>query len=156
MLEPLPAERTAIGCRWLFRRKEDGCYKARLVAKGYSQKQGIDYQEIFAPVAKFTTIQMLLVVGCESDWEIQGMDIKTAFLNSELEETVYLEVPEGVLIPSPPATPEYQPPITCRLLKSIYGLKQSPRAWYSRIDKFFRSNTFTRCDTDHSLFINYE
>jgi len=76
VLEPLPAERTVIGCRWLFRRKKDGRYKAWLVAKGYSQKLGIDYQETFAPVAKFTTIRTLLASGCESDWEIQEMDVK--------------------------------------------------------------------------------
>jgi len=84
------------------------------------------------------------------------MDVKTAFLNSQLEETVYMEVPEGVPIPSRPATHGYQPPIACRLLKSIYGLKQSPRAWYGRINNFFGSNNFTRSDTDHSLFINYK
>jgi len=126
------------------------------VAKAYSQKLGIDYQETFTPVAKFTTIRTLLALGCERDREIQGMDIKTAFLNSELEETVYMEVSEGVSIPSPPATPEYQTPIACPLLKSIYGLKLSPQAWYGRINNFFRSHNFLRSDTNHSLFINYE
>ena len=156
VFEPLPADRTAIGCCWLFRRKDDGRYKARLVAKGYSQKLGIDYGETFAPVAKFTTIRVLLALSCQSNWEIRGMDIKTAFLNSELEESVYMEVPEGVAIPAKEILPEYQQPIACRLLKSIYGLKQSPRAWYGRIDKFFRSNNFIRSESDHSLFINYE
>ena len=84
------------------------------------------------------------------------MDVKTAFLNSELEETVYMEVPEGVSIPTKKVTPHYQQPIACRLLKSIYGLKQSPRAWYGRIDSFFRLNNFIRSNSDHSLFINYE
>ena len=156
VLEPLPAERTAIGCRWLFRKKDDGRYKARLVAKGYSQKLGVDYGETFAPVAKFTTIRVLLALCCQSNWEIRGMDVKTAFLNSELEETVYMEVPEGVTIPTKEILPEYQQPMACRLLKSIYGLKQSPRAWYGRIEKFFRSNNFIRSESDHSLFINYE
>ena len=84
------------------------------------------------------------------------MDVKTAFLNSELEETVYMEVPEGVLVPTKKALPEYQQPLVCRLQKSIYGLKQSPRAWYGRINSFFRSNNFIRSDSDHSLFINYD
>jgi len=137
VLEPLPAERNGIAHHWLFRRKEDGRYEARLVAKGYSQKLGIDYQESFAPVAKFTTIGTLLALGCERDWDIQGMEVKTAFLNSELEETVYMEVPERVPIPSPAAIPEYQSAMACHLLKSIYGLKQSPQAWYGRIDNFF-------------------
>ena len=156
VLEPLPAGRTGIGCDWLFRKKDDGRYKARLVAKGFSQQPGIDYEETFAPVVKFTTIRVLLALCCESDWEIRGMDVKTAFLNSELEEKIYMQVPEGVTIPARPTIPEYQQPIACRLLKSIYGLKQSPRAWYGRIDTFFRSTNFIRSSSDHSLFINYE
>ena len=126
------------------------------MAKGYSQKPGMDYEERFAPVAKFATIQTLLALDCERDWEICRMDGKTAFLNSELEETVFIEIPEGVNVPAKHVTHEYQAPIACRLLKSIYGLKQSPRAWYGRIDKFFRSNSFIRSENDHSLFINYE
>ena len=156
LLEPLPADRTAIGCRWLFRKKGDGGYKARLVAIGYSQKPGIDFEETFTPVAKFTTIRALLALRCESDWEVRGMDVKTAFLNSELEETVYMEIPEGVSVPTKAISPEYQQPIACRSLKSIYGLKQSQRAWYGRIESFFRSQNFIRSTPDHSLFVNYE
>ena len=156
VVEPLPQGRTAIGCRWVFKRKDDGCYKARLVAKGYSQILGIDYAETFAPVAKFTTIRLLLALSCENDWEIIGMDVKTAFLNSELEEQVYMEIPEGVSIPAQSNQPQYRPRSVCRLLKSIYGLKQSPRAWYGRIHDFFTSNNFIRSESDHSLFINYE
>lgn len=156
MLEPLPIARSAIGCRWLFQRKQDGRYKARLVAKGYSQKYGIDYEETFAPVAKFTTIRVLLALSWESNWEVHGMDVKTAFLNSELEETVYMEIPEGVEIPTTrPPTAEYSRPTVCRLLKSIYGLKPSPRAWYGRINDFFITNGFIQSDADHSLYINY-
>jgi len=154
--EPLPANRTAIGCRWLFMKKEDGRYKARLVAQGYGQIIGVDYQETFAPVAKFTTIRILLALACVNTWEIYGMDVKTAFLNSELDETVYMEIPEGLSIPAPPSSGQYHRPLACRLLKSIYGLKQSPRAWYGRIHSFFISNNFVRSDSDHSLFINYE
>ena len=155
VLEPLPVGRTAISCRWLFRLKEDRRYKAQLVAKGYSQIPGIDYEETFTPVAKFSTIRVLLALSCESNWELCGMDVKTAFLNSELEETVYMEVPEGVIIPTKQSIPEYQQPVVCRLQKSIYRLKQSPRAWYGRIKTFFRLNNFIRSEVDHSLFINY-
>ena len=81
VIEPLPAGRKAIGCRLLFRKKDDGRYKARLVVKWYSQQHGIDYQETFAPVAKFTTIRILLALSCENDCEIEGMDVKTAFLH---------------------------------------------------------------------------
>ena len=108
-------------------------------------------------MAKFTTIRVLLALSCESDWEVHGMDVKTAFLNSELEETVYMEIPEGVELPAAkPPRPEYTQPIVCRLQKSIYGLKQSPRALYGRINEFFLSNGFIQSDADHSLFINYD
>ena len=155
VIERLPDGRTPIGCRWLFRKKDDGRFKARLVAKGYSQLPGIDYQETFAPVAKFTTIRTLLALSCENNWAIEGMDVKTAFLNGTLEETIYMEVPEGVAIPTNKRALEYQRPIACRLIKAIYGLKQSPRAWYARIHNFFKLHNFTRSDYDHSLFINY-
>ena len=128
VLEPLPVGRTAIGCRCQFRKKDDGRYKARLVAKEFSQQPRIDYEKTFTPVGKFTTIRVLVALGCESDWEIRGVDVKTAFRNSELEVKIYRQVLEGVTIPARPAMPEYQKPIACRLLKSIYGLKQSPRA----------------------------
>jgi len=156
VLEPLPPLRTPIWCRWIFRKKDDGRFKARLVAKGFGQKYGIDYEETFAPVAKFTTIRLLLALSCEYDWEVQGMDVKTVFLNSELEEVVYMEVPEGVSIPRSEESNGHQRPIVCRLLKSIYGLKQSPRAWYGRIYSFFRSKGFVRSQSDHSLFISHE
>ena len=112
--------------------------------------------ETFGPVANFTTIRVLLALSCESDWELCGMEVKTAFLNSELEETVYMEVPEGVIIPTKKTLPEYQEPLACRLQKSIYRLKQTPRALYGRIENFFWSNNFIWSDSDHSLFINYE
>lgn len=156
VVEPLPVNRTAIGCCWLFRKKDDGRYKERLVAKGYSQIPGIDCGETFGPVAKFTTIRVVLALSCESDWELCGMEVKTAFVNSELEETVYMEVSEGVIIPTKKTLPEYQQPLACRLHKSIYRLKQSPRAWYGRIENIFRSNNFIWSDSNHSLFINYK
>ena len=151
VVENLPSDRIAVGCRWLFKRKEDGRYKARLVAKGYSQQNGIDYQETFAPVAKFTTIRLLLALVSEEDWEIIGMDVKTAFLNSQLKETVYMELPEGMVIPKGKRDSQT---IACRLLKSIYGLKQSPRAWYSKINSFFSEQGFSRNEQDHSMFIH--
>ena len=96
VLASLPQGREAIGCRWLFKRKDDGRYKARLVAKGYSQQAGIDYTETFAPVAKFNSLRTLLALVSENNWELEGMDVKTAFLHSELQEEVFMEVPEGL------------------------------------------------------------
>jgi len=133
----LPAGREAIGCRWLFRSKDDGRYKARLVAKGYSQREGLDYTETFAPVAKFNSLRSLLALVCENDWELEGMDVKTAFLHSDLEETVYMEIPEGLHTEVQRNNSGER--VVCRLIKSIYGLKQSPRAWYGKINHFFPS-----------------
>ena len=103
------------GCRWIFTPKfnPDGSidkYKARLVAKGYTQTYGIDYEETFAPVAKFSTINILLSIAANLDWSLHQLDIKNAFLNGDLEEEVYIEVPEGVKAPNN---------TVCRLKKSL-------------------------------------
>lgn len=95
-------------------------YKARLVAKGFMQRKHIDYEETFAPVAKLTTIRTILAVANTRDLEIHQMDVRTAFLNGKLTETVYMEVPEGV---------KSKPDEICLLERSLYGLKQSPRCW---------------------------
>ena len=97
----VPDGRQPIGCKWVFKRKlnSDGSiarYKARLVAKGYAQQFGIDYDETYAPVAKFTSIRALIAIGTSHDLEMHQMDVKTAFLNSDLNEEVYMMVPEGI------------------------------------------------------------
>ena len=149
VLEDLPEGRTAIGCRWVFKIKEDGRYKARLVAKGYTQVPEVDYNKTFAPVAKFTTLRTLLALSAENDWELEGMDVKTAFLHSELAESIYMQIPEGL---KPEG--EHSPRLVCRLIKTIYGLKQAPRAWYGKINQFFSENGFCRSEEDHSLFVH--
>jgi transposase InsO family protein len=130
-LTPLPAGRHAIGCKWVFKlkRKADGTvdrYKARLVAKGYSQKEGIDYTETFAPVAKFASIRALLSLAAYLDLELHQMDVKTAFLNGDLDHDIYMQQPEGFVVTG-------QERLVCKLQKSLYGLKQAGRAWYEKI-----------------------
>ena len=149
VLENLPEGRTVIGCRWVFKIKEDGRYKARHVAKGYAQAPGIDFNEIFALVAKFTTLRTLLALAAENDWELQGMDVKTAFLHSELAESIYMEIPAGLRPEG-----EYSPRLVCRLVKTIYGLKQALRAWYGKITTFFSEQGFCRSEEDYSLFVH--
>lgn len=149
VVERVPSDRNIVGCRWLFQRKEDGRFKVRLVAKGYSQEPGVDFKETFAPVAKFTTLRILLALVAENDWELHSMDVKTAFLNGELEEEVYMECPEGV-------HGKVKPGYACRLVKAIYGLRQSPRVWYQKIHTFFRKHDFHRSTQDYSLYINYD
>jgi transposase InsO family protein len=130
-LTPLPAGRHAIGCKWVFKlkRKADGTvdrYKARLVAKGYSQKEGIDYTETFAPVAKFASIRALLSLAAYLDLELHQMDVHTAFLNGDLHHDIYMQQPEGFVVAG-------QERLVCKLQKSLYGLKQAGRAWYEKI-----------------------
>jgi len=148
VVRKVPPKRNIVGCRWIFRRKEDGRYKVRLVAKGYSQQRGVDFNETFAPVAIFTTLRVLLALVAESDWELHSMDVKTAFLNGELEEEIYMELPEGLPEPTDPGH-------VCKLVKAIYGLRQSPRAWYQKVHTFFSDHDFLRSTQDYSLYINY-
>ena len=137
VVEKVPAKRNIVGCRWLFRKKDDGRFKIRLIAKGYSQVPGTDFNETFAPVAKFTTQRVLLALVAENDWELHSMDVKTAFLNSQLEEEIFMECPEGIPVIQ-------EPGYACRLVKEIYGLRQSPPAWYQRLHTFFIKHEFHR------------
>ena len=100
-------------------------------------------------MAKFTTLRTLLALSAENDWELEGMDVKTAFLHSELAESIYMEIPEGLRPEG-----EYSPRLVCRLVKTIYGLKQAPRAWYGKITTFFSEQGFYRSEEDHSLFVH--
>ena len=151
-LVELPKGRKAIGCKWVFRikRNADGSvdrYKARLVAKGYSQVEGVDYSETFAPVAKMTSLRMLLAMAAIEDLELQQLDVKTAFLNGMLEEDIYMEQPEGFVAPG-------KEQLVCKLERSLYGLKQAPRAWYERLHAHLVKQQFERCAADHSVYVS--
>ncbi|RVX17491.1 Retrovirus-related Pol polyprotein from transposon TNT 1-94 [Vitis vinifera] len=131
----LPRGKKPVGCKWIFtvKYKADGNvdrYKARLVAKGFTQSYGIDYQETFAPVAKLNTVRVLLSLAANLDWSLHQLDVKNAFLNGDLEEEVYMDIPAGL-----ETTSNFNK--VCRLRKSLYGLKQSPRAWFERFTKEF-------------------
>ncbi|KAH9684519.1 Integrase catalytic domain-containing protein [Citrus sinensis] len=120
-------------------------YKARLVAKGFAQKEGIDYNEVFSPVVKHTSIRILLALVAEYELELVQLDVKTAFLHGDLEEEIYMIQPCGFRV----AGEENH---VCRLIKSLYGLKQSPRQWYKRFDQFIQGQKFTRSEHDHCVY----
>uniref|UniRef100_A0A2N9GFK1 CCHC-type domain-containing protein n=1 Tax=Fagus sylvatica TaxID=28930 RepID=A0A2N9GFK1_FAGSY len=127
-LTELPKGKKPIGCKWVFKKKEAVSekegerFKARLVAKGYSQRHGIDYDEVFSPVVRHTSIRAVLALVADQDLELEQLDVKTAFLHGNLEEEIFMVQPEGF---KQPGTEN----LVCRLKKSLYGLKQSPRQW---------------------------
>lgn len=152
-LTTLPPGKRTVGCKWIFsvKQKADGSidrYKARLVAKGYSQTYGIDYQETFAPVAKLNTICALLSIAANLDWPLYQLDVKNAFLNGDLSEEVYMAIPPG-----------FETSLTkgkvCKLRKSIYGLRQSPRTWFEKFTKVVKRDGYIQSQADDTLFIKH-
>ena len=146
----LPKGKKAVGCKWVYKIKyrTDGTierHKARLVAKGFTQTYGVDYTETFAPVAKMNSIRVLLSLAVNQDWKLHQMDVKNAFLQGEVEEVVYMKLPEGI-------KGNYSTNQVCRLKKAIYGLKQSPRAWYAKLSHALLNIGFIKSEADNSLF----
>ena len=117
-----PVDHKTIKCRWTYVLKSDRRYKARLVAKGYTQVQGIDYEETFSPVVRYESIRYLLAHAALLNWEIEAMDVKMAYLHGVLEEEIYMEQPEGFIAKGEEMK-------VCRLVRSLYGLKQAGRVW---------------------------
>ena len=146
----VPSDRKVIEGKWVLttKRNVDGSilrHKGRWVAKGYFQREGVDYTETFAPVAKMTSLRLLLSHVAVQDWELEQLDVETAFLNGYLEEEVYMEQPHGFV---EPGKEEY----VCKLQRSLYGLKQSPRAWYERLHEYMMEMGFERNVADHSEY----
>ena len=120
-------------------------YRARLVVKGYAQKEGIDFNEIFSPVVRLTTVRVVLAMCATFDLHLEQLDVKTAFLHGELEEEIYMLQPEGF-------AEKGKENLVCRLNKSLYGLKQAPRCWYKRFDSFIMSLGYNRLSSDHCTY----
>ena len=129
--------------------KADGSidrYKARLVAKGYTQTYGVDYLETFAPVAKLNTVRVLLSLAANRDWPLLQFDVKNAFLHGDLKEEIYMYLPPGIPVTSKEG-------VVCKLRKSLYGLKQSPRAWFGRFAASMKKFGYVQSNSDHTLFL---
>ncbi|WVY90570.1 hypothetical protein V8G54_036084 [Vigna mungo] len=150
-LVELPNGSKRVGCKWVFKTKHDSKgnierYKARLVAKGFTQKDGIDYKETFSPVSKKDSLRIVLALVAHYDLELHQMDVKTAFLNGDLEEEVYMDQPEGFTISGKES-------LVCKLKKSIYGLKQASRQWYLKFNDTITSYGFVENTVDRCIYI---
>lgn len=140
-----------IGLKWIFKlkKKADGSvnkHKARLVAKGYVQQKGVDFEDAFAPVARIETIRLLIAFAATRGWEIHHLDVKTAFLNGDLNEEVYVNQPEGF-------EKKGKENRVYRLYKALYGLRQAPRAWNLKLDHVLKSMKFQRCLKETSVYL---
>ncbi|RVX10604.1 Retrovirus-related Pol polyprotein from transposon RE2 [Vitis vinifera] len=149
----LPSGKSTVGCRWVYAVKvgPDGQVdrlKARLVAKGYTQVYGSDYVDTFSPVAKIASVRLLLSMAAMCSWPLYQLDIKNAFLHGDLAEEVYMEQPPGFVA-------QGESGLVCRLRRSLYGLKQSPRAWFSRFSSVVQEFGMLRSTADHSVFYHH-
>jgi len=152
-LVDLPRGKQPVGCRWVFTIKHtpEGKverYKARLVAKGFTQIYGIDYDETFALVAKMNSVRTLISCAINLDWDIYQMDVKNAFLHGDLHEEVYMHIPLGF------ETNQTNGKVL-RLHRSLYGLKQSPRAWFDRFKQSMLKRDYIQSNADHTLFFKH-
>ena len=149
-LVDLPENKKLIGSKWVFKIKHDSNgqvdrFKARLVAQGFSQKHGIDYNDVFAPVARYTPIRSILAIANQLDLEVHQMDVKSAFLNGKLNEEIYMHQPGGFVNAEKPRK-------VCRLKKGLYGLKQFARCWNIVLDKHLKNSGYSQSPADLCVY----
>ncbi|PNX76333.1 putative LRR receptor-like protein kinase [Trifolium pratense] len=149
--DALKNKKKKIDVKWVFKVKlnPDGTiskHKARLVARGFLQKHGIDYNEVFAPVARLETVRLVVALACKNRWLLYHLDVKSAFLNGPLEEEVFVSQPPGFEI-------KWKENMVYKLYKTLYGLKQAPRAWNKRIDEFLIQIGFKKCVVEFGVYV---
>ena len=140
----------SIGVKWIYKIKRDVSreitrYKARLVAKGFSQVRGIDFEEVFSPVARAESIQIIIVMAAQFKWKLHHLDVKSEFLNGYIEEDIYVDQPEGFI---KEGKENYVP----KLRKALYGLRQAPRAWNGKLDEALKSMGFIRSINNQAVY----
>jgi hypothetical protein len=146
-LVPLPKGKKTMGCKWVFsiKHKADGSIDQ---CKGYTQTYGIDYQETFSSVAKSNSVRVLLSLAANHDWPLHQFDVKNAFIHGDLEE-VYMDVPPGY-------TATYGDKVVCKLQRALYGLKQSPGAWFRQFSLAMKKYGYQQSHSDHTLFLKHQ
>ncbi|GJS68379.1 zinc finger, CCHC-type containing protein [Tanacetum coccineum] len=154
VLADLPHGCKPLGCKWIFKRKlkVDGTiekFNARLIIQGFKQKSGIDYFDTYAPVARISTIKLLIAMTYIHNLIIHQMDMKTAFLNGELEEEVFISQPQGFIMPGNKNN-------VCKLIKSLYGLKQEPKQWHQKFDEVVLSNGYLLNQADKCVYNKFD
>jgi len=148
---PRPDHKKVVGSKWVYceKRGPNGSiqkYKARVVTQGFTQVEGIDFDETFAPVAKLSSLRAILALATKLDLEVHQMDVKSTYLNGELEEEIYMEPPPGFGIPEG---------MVLKLNKAVYGTKQGGRVWYKNVKAELESMGYTRTEADHAVFVCY-
>ena len=147
----LPAGKRSLDTRWVFRNKQDESgvivrNKARLVVRGFRQIDGLDYKEVYAPVARLEAIRILLAYASFMDFTVYQMDVKTAFLYGKVKEEIYVDQPPGFV------NPQF-PDLVYKLDKALYGLHQAPRAWYATLTEHLLQHGYTCGTIEQTLFI---
>ncbi|CAJ2671557.1 unnamed protein product [Trifolium pratense] len=150
-LMKLPKGKRALENRWIYRVKhesnsESPRYKARLVVKGFRQRKGVDFNEIFSPVVKMSSIRTMLGLAATLGLEVEQMHVKTTFLHGDLEEEIYMKQPDGFQV-------KRKEDYVCRLRKSLYGLKQAPRQWYKKFESVMSEQGYKKTTSDHCVFV---
>ncbi|CAM9000464.1 unnamed protein product [Rhodiola kirilowii] len=154
VLSDLPPGCKPLGCKWIFKRKMkvDGLvdkFKSRLVIQGFRQKEGIDFFDTYAPVARISTIRLLIALAAINNLVVHQMDVKTAFLNGDLDEEIYMKQPEGIIMPGNENK-------VCKLIKSLYGLKQAPKQWHQKFDEVILSSGFKLNQADKCIYSKFD